>query len=114
MSEEALKIYEESRKAQLNRNEARRIKTRVSEARKSSHRAALRWPFELLQNALDAGPRPGCDCVNVSVRCDSSAIVFEHDGAPFTTTELAALLSGGSSKEFESEVTTGDLVRASL
>src|SRR5207249_4978231 len=27
--------------------------------------------------------------------------------APFTSEELAALLSGGSSKEFESEVTTG-------
>ena len=36
-----------------------------------------------------------------------SSVLFEHDGAPFTTTELAALLSGGSSKEFESEITTG-------
>jgi hypothetical protein len=35
------------------------------------------------------------------------AVVFEHDGAPFTSEELAALLSGGSSKEFESEDTTG-------
>ncbi|HTR27416.1 MAG TPA: hypothetical protein VMI10_25830 [Terriglobales bacterium] len=33
--------------------------------------------------------------------------MFEHDGAPFTSIELAALLSGGSSKEFESELTTG-------
>ena len=30
-----------------------------------------------------------------------------HDGAPFTSDDLAALLTGGSSKEFESEVTTG-------
>jgi len=34
-------------------------------------------------------------------------LIFEHDGAPFTSDELAALLTGGSSKEFESEVTTG-------
>jgi hypothetical protein len=107
MSDIALQIYEESLKEQHNRNEARRIRTRVTEARKSSHRAGLRWPFELLQNALDAGPRPGRSHVNVAVRCDFAKIVFEHDGAPFTTTELAALLSGGSSKEFESEVTTG-------
>jgi hypothetical protein len=33
--------------------------------------------------------------------------VFEHDGAPFSSEELAALLSGGSSKEFGSETTTG-------
>jgi hypothetical protein len=107
MSEIALQIYEESLKEQHNRNEARRIRTRVAEARKSSHRAGLRWPFELLQNALDAGPRGGRSHVNVTVRCEPAKIVFEHDGAPFTTTELAALLSGGSSKDFESEVTTG-------
>ena len=34
-------------------------------------------------------------------------VAFEHDGAPFTSDELAALLSGGSSKDFESESTTG-------
>ena len=34
-------------------------------------------------------------------------VVFEHDGAPFSLGELAALLSGGSSKEYESETTTG-------
>jgi hypothetical protein len=34
-------------------------------------------------------------------------LTFEHDGAAFTSQELAALLSGGSSKEFESEITTG-------
>ncbi|MFC2014040.1 hypothetical protein ACFLU8_04090 [Chloroflexota bacterium] len=34
-------------------------------------------------------------------------MVFEHDGALFTSDELAALLSGGSSEEFESAVTTG-------
>jgi hypothetical protein len=34
-------------------------------------------------------------------------MIFEHDGAPFTSKELAALLSGGSSKELASEETTG-------
>ncbi len=32
---------------------------------------------------------------------------FEHDGAAFSSQELAALLSGGSSKELDSEHTTG-------
>ena len=57
MSEEAFKIYEEALKGQHNRNEARRIRTLVTEARRNPHPAGLRWPFELLQNALDAGPR---------------------------------------------------------
>jgi hypothetical protein len=41
------------------------------------------------------------------IHCQPSKLIFEHDGAPFTSDELAALLTGGSSKEFESEVTTG-------
>ena len=33
--------------------------------------------------------------------------MFEHDGIPFTSRDLTALLSGGSNKDFESEETTG-------
>jgi hypothetical protein len=107
MTDTALDIYEKSRRQQLNHNEARRIRTRVTEARKSRHVASVRWPFELLQNALDAGPRTDSAFVTVKVRRGPSSLVFEHDGAPISSIELAALLSGGSSKEFESDVTTG-------
>lgn len=107
MSEAALQMYEEGLRYQHNRNEARRIRSRVTEARRSPHSAGIRWPFELLQNALDAGPRKGRPSVTVRLNCLPSKVVFEHDGAPFTSIELAALLSGGSSKEFESDVTTG-------
>lgn len=107
VSREALKRYQDARDDQLRRNEARHIRTRVHEARQAPHVAGLRWPFELLQNALDAGPRQGRDSVTVSLREESGVVVFEHDGAPFSSEELAALLSGGSSKEFGSEETTG-------
>ena len=107
MSDEAFKIYEEALKEQHTRNEARRIRTRVLEARGNPHSAGRRWPFELLQNALDSGPRVGRSSVSICVCCEPSAVVLEHDGAPFTSSDLAALLSGGSSKEFESETTSG-------
>ena len=107
MSEEAYEIYEDALKEQHSRNQARRIRTRVDQARSSSHSASIRWPFELLQNALDAGPRSSRSVVTVRLSCEPAQIVFEHDGAPFTSQELAALLSGGSSKEYESETTTG-------
>ena len=107
MSKEAYDIYEKALKEQHSRNEARRIRTRVDQARQSPHSAGIRWPFELLQNALDAGPREGRNAVTVRLRCEPTKVVFEHDGAPFSSDELAALLSGGSSKEFESETTTG-------
>jgi hypothetical protein len=102
MSEEAFKIYEEALKAQHSRNEARRIRTLVTEALRNPHPAGLRWPFELLQNALGAGPRTGRSSVTISLRHEQSAVIFEHDGAPFTSVELAALLSGGLSSDVNS------------
>ena len=107
MSETAYQIYEEALNEQHSRSLARRIRMRVDQARRGPHAASVRWPFELLQNALDAGPRGGRAVVTVRLRREPSKIVFEHDGAPFTSQELAALLSGGSSKEYESEATTG-------
>jgi hypothetical protein len=106
MTQEAYHLIERDLNAQHARNEARRIRTRVHEARGNPHPAGFRWPFELLQNALDSGPRDG-NSIEVRIHCEASRLIFEHTGAPFTSLELAALLSGGSSKEFESEVTTG-------
>jgi hypothetical protein len=107
MTETALRVYKDALDVQHSRNEARRIRTRVNEARQNPHPAAIRWPFELLQNALDAGPRAGKKTVAIRMVQEASRVIFEHNGAPFTSEELAALLSGGSSKEFESEITTG-------
>src|SRR5947207_1955326 len=107
MSDEAFQGYEKALKEQHSRNEARKIRMRVNEARKSPLTAGARWPFELLQNALDAGPRLGCDTVTILLESANQQLLFQHDGAPFDAIELAALLSGGSSKEFESETTTG-------
>lgn len=107
MSKKAYEMFEEALREQHSRSLARRIRTRVDQARKSPHPASIRWPFELLQNALDAGPRDGRSVVRTRLSREPTRIVFEHDGAPFTSLELAALLSGGSSKEYESEITTG-------
>lgn len=106
MSQTAYDLFGEALNEQHARNEARRIRTRVHEARGSPHTAGFRWPFELLQNALDSGSRSG-NAVEVCFRRKPNQLLFEHNGAPFTSQELAALLSGGSSKEFESETTTG-------
>lgn len=107
MSEEALRGYAKAIDEQHGRNEARRIRARVAEARSNPHPAGQRWPFELLQNALDAGPRVNKSSVAINIRYSKSELVFEHDAEPFTFQDLAALLSGGSNKEFESDLTTG-------
>jgi hypothetical protein len=59
MTQEAYELYDKALSEQHTRNEARRIRTRVNEARRNPHPASFRWPFELLQNALDSGPRSG-------------------------------------------------------
>ncbi|NPC72381.1 hypothetical protein HPP05_21735 [Corallococcus exiguus] len=107
MSESALGEYQEAREHQLSRNDARRIRTRVTEARNKAMDAGGRWPFELLQNAHDAGPRPGRTGIRIRLAAKENGFLFEHDGAVFQPRDLAALLSGGSSKEFEGEDTTG-------
>jgi len=107
MSREALADYNAARDGQRDRNEARRIRTRINDARGSRNDAGVRWPFELLQNALDAGPRPDRELVEIRLRTGDGRFTFEHDGAPFSLQELAALLSGGSSKDFDSTETTG-------
>ncbi len=107
MSEMALSEYQIARNDQLIRNEARKILTKISDARGARADASLRWPFELLQNALDVGARASHRHVEVMLEQDGRRILFEHDGGFFSVQELAALNSGGSSKEFESEYTTG-------
>lgn len=107
MSKAALEEYLQARQLQSDKNDARNIRKNVNDARKGSSQAGVRWPFELLQNAHDAGPRADRNEITVKLYSDGSKFVFEHDGAPFTLQELTALLSGGSSKEFESTDTTG-------
>jgi hypothetical protein len=106
MSDRALQEFKTVRQQQLDRYQARRIRSQVENA-KGAYDAGIRWPFELLQNATDAGPRAGREHVSVSISFENNRVRFTHDGAPFTLQELAALLSGGSSKDFESDQTTG-------
>ena len=112
MSETLYQAFNAEQADLLTRFEARRIITGVKEARDDPENAGRRWPFELLQNAHDAGPYSGRNSVDVSIVLtrtgdERTRLIFEHDGAPFAVRELVALLSGGSSKEFESDETTG-------
>ena len=108
MSTTALTEYKDARIQQTTQNDARRIRTRVQAAQNSARAGVQwRWPFELIQNAHDAGPRNGNDQVGVKFALQDTRLKVSHTGKSFTAQELAALLSGGSSKEFDSEETTG-------
>jgi hypothetical protein len=92
---------------QVHKAIARHIHTKVRDARSDPDLAARRWPFELIQNAHDAGPRKGQDSISVTFCLSDGVLRFEHNAAPFTMNEFAALLTGGSSKDFLSTETTG-------
>ena len=107
MSRTALTEYNNARITQTTQNDARTIRTGVKTAQQNPARAGVRWPFELMQNAHDAGPRDGDQHVKISFTFKDNDLVVSHTGKPFTAQELAALLSGGSSKEFDDAETTG-------
>ncbi|WP_316162460.1 sacsin N-terminal ATP-binding-like domain-containing protein [Bradyrhizobium sp. SZCCHNRI20481] len=86
---------------------ALRVRTKVLGARSDLDNSSRRWPFELIQNAHDAGARAGREAISLSFDLTGGVLRFEHDAAPFTMDEFAALLTGGSSKDFMSTETTG-------
>ena len=107
MSENALREAHEVDREQAHKNDARRILQRVVLALESQLSSGVRWPFELLQNAHDFGAREGEDLVEVEFSQHEDNLVVSHNGRIFSIPELKALLSGGSSKEFDGIETTG-------
>ena len=93
MSKIALEEFDKARIQQTTQNDARRIRQRVEAAQQSPSRAGVRWPFELMQNAHDAGPRDGDERVEISFILEGDQLVVSHTGKPFSPQELAALLS---------------------
>ena len=107
MSKQAREEFEEASTQQAIQSHARRIRERVDAAQQNLTRAGIRWPFELIQNAHDAGPRDGDERMEVHFNFGTDRLVVTHTGEPFAALELSALLHGGSSKPLESEETTG-------
>ena len=107
MTKGVLQKFQKVRTDRLGKNDARRIRAERDKARSSTSAAPRRWAFELLQNAHDPGPRKGAEYVDVEFRGGATVLRFRHNGRPFELDDLAALLSGGSSKEYESKETTG-------
>jgi hypothetical protein len=99
--------YESVLAEQVQQVLARRIRVRVGDARADPDRASRRWPFELIQNAHDAKEREGRQGIAVAFEYVEGRFTFSHDAAPFNMGDLAALLTGGSSKDFDSKETTG-------
>ncbi len=100
MSELARTEFDNARIQQTTQNDARRIRQRVEAAQQGPSRAGVRWPFELMQNAHDAGPRDGDEQVEIDFVLSDDRLTVSHTGKPFVAQELAAsgqsrLIRGG-------------------
>ena len=85
---------------------ARKILQNVRAARNDHATSARRWVWELLQNAVDSTAESGDD-VDVEVALAGDWLTFQHAGGPFSTENLGALITGGSSKPLQSARYTG-------
>ena len=65
MSKIARAEFDDARIQQTTQNDARRIRQRVEAAQQGPARAGVRWPFELMQYAHDAGPFEGDERVEI-------------------------------------------------
>ncbi len=83
MSELAHKEFVAAKDEQAAKNDARRIYQRVEAAQQRTIRAGVRWPFELMQNAHDAGPRDGDGRVEVDFAYTTTVWSYPTPGTPF-------------------------------
>jgi hypothetical protein len=64
-------------------------------------KAIRRWPFELIQNAIDAAVKTNRQVrieIEVNNELGSKFQVFRHDGGPFLDKEVCGVIYGGSTK----------------
>lgn len=91
---------EEKREAQRVEKEARDIIHDVNKLRSFSEKEKTRWVWELLQNAKDAATDNGVDVI---YELKDDKVVISHNGLPFETEHLLALLYKTSTKSLGNE-----------
>jgi len=64
-------------------------------------KAAKRWSFELIQNAVDTAKKYGKE-VEIEIKLvegdENKCLIFKHNGGPFSYDELCAIIYGGTTK----------------
>ncbi len=90
------------KEAEIVRKNAARVIHRDINQVKGTPASIKRWPWELLQNACDAGEtEEGYLPVKAKFILESNRLVFEHSGGPFETEDLGSLILAGSFKELK-------------
>jgi hypothetical protein len=84
----------------LTENTAQAVFKHLDHFEDNRSRFQSRWVWELLQNARDAAPPGGVD---VDVALENDALIFRHNGQPFTADGITHLIYHGSTKVDKSD-----------
>ena len=88
------------RAAQREESEARDIIHDIDRLNTFPENKKSRWVWELLQNAKDVATEDG---VNITYELKNNQVIFSHDGLPFETENLLAILYKTSTKSLGSD-----------
>lgn len=100
MGEEIFDDAKEERERQRSEGEARAIIHDLDKLYTFDEEKKTRWIWELLQNAKDVASEQRVD---ISVKLTKDELTFSHNGLPFKTTHLLALLYKTSTKSLGGE-----------
>lgn len=93
MAQDIQSIVDEREKEQLLSIPAQRLIEKLSLLKNRKESSRKRWFWELLQNASDYN-----QTVAVRLTVNQQQVVFEHDGSPFSITDVLNMISPDSNK----------------
>ena len=82
----------------LTENTAQGVLNHLKQNQSSRERILDRWIWELLQNARDTSATADGSRLTASIIHKDGQLVFQHNGPPFTMSEIAHLIYHGSTK----------------
>src|ERR1700761_5479450 len=100
MNEETFDDPTKERERQRNESEARSIIHDIAKLYTYEEQKKTRWVWELLQNAKDVATADGVD---VRLHLTQEQLTFSHNGLPFKTTHLLAILYKTSTKSLDGQ-----------
>ncbi len=88
-------VVQQRMETQVLNQAARNVRNKVDSAQLNHDESALRWVWELIQNAVDSTAQTKA-AVSIKIELSDTALTFRHTGGLFRGDDLAALITGGS------------------
>ena len=101
-------LFDEERNKIFGKIYLANVRNRLRELENPNDVDCKRWIWELVQNAKDSiSTQPDIKNVDIKIKVENNIYSFIHNGAPFTTETLFALLYKYSEGKTNKEESTG-------